>query len=49
MYIRLATGEKCLKGGLWKLIGTHEYRTLSEGDEMPTYRGRMVLWEMNVK
>lgn len=49
MHIKVATGEKCPKGGLWKVLGGSEYHTFSEGEEMPTYRGKMVLWEIKTK
>lgn len=37
MYIETISGEKCPKGGLWKVVGGHEYITIKKGDEMPNY------------
>ncbi len=49
MYIKTISGEKCPKGGLWKVVGGHEYITIKKGDEMPNYRGKMVMWEIKIQ
>lgn len=44
--IKIASNEICPKGGLYKISGSKEKLTVNKGDSMPTYKGRIVYWEL---
>lgn len=43
------TGESCPVTGVWQVVGTPSASALvAEGDPMPTYRERPVVWELSM-